>query len=196
MTERKDLSAADLAQTFAAKWEGGISDDRDDPGGLTMYGVATHFMISFARTREGAALCAKYGVDRPITRSSMRRITREAATEILKTAFFPGLEDLHPALAILTYDARLNCGSSRGDKFLQKAARINDARLSIDGAIGPKTRAACRENIPSIARLAIFHRENYYRELASSKPSFEKFLKGWLNRTRDLREYIKPLLPA
>lgn len=187
---------ADLAHDFSARWEGGISDDKDDPGGLTMYGVATHFMTAFARTKDGKALCARYGIDVPITRASMKQITRASARDILKKAFFPGLETLHPALAILTYDARLNCGSSRGDKFLQKAARANDPRLAIDGIIGPKTLAACQANTGAVARTAVFHREAYYRDLAASKPAFAKFLRGWLNRTGDLKVYIAPFLEA
>ena len=72
----------------------------------------------------------------------------------------------------------------------------NEPGLAVDGIVGPKTRAACEQNISALARTAIFYREDYYYELARSKPSFRKFLTGWLNRTRDLREYIKPYLPG
>lgn len=189
------MEIRETAHRFAAEWEGGVSEDKNDPGGLTMYGVATHFMTDFAKTAKGKEICRRLAIPTPISRASMLTIDRDDARIILLAAFFDGLDDLHPCLAMTTYDARLNCGDKQGIKFLQRAARINVPNLADDGLIGPRTRGACEARVREICERAIRYREAYYRSIAASNPKLAKFLRGWLNRAAALRDAVRPLLP-
>lgn len=178
------------AHGFTAKWEGGVCDVAGDPGGFTAYGVATHFLTDLARQDKWLPLLVGLGVKPPITNKVMKTITKKKAEIILTSVFFEGLDDLTAPLAILTYDARVNCGERQGVKFLQRAARINDLTLAIDGIIGPKTRRACQCNVARVAARAIDERDKYYDQIVEKNKTLAKFLKGWKNRTRDLRKFI------
>lgn len=176
--------------SFTARWEGGISDHPADPGGFTVYGVCRAFLEDFAR-RQGAFL-KEIGVSTSINEATMRRITPEQAALILKREFYDGISALRPACLAATYDARVNCGKVTGLKFLQEAARHNaKPPLVLDGLIGPKTLAACAaDNDYALAIKAIGKREAYYHSLTAKRPNLKVFLKGWLNRTNDLKRFV------
>lgn len=182
----------ELAHAFTAKWEGGISDDKNDAGGHTVYGVATHFLKDVASTMSGRLFLRDIGVKLPVTRENMNKITRAQAARIFRREFWRGLEEMVDPCALVAYDASVNHGRSRGVKFIQQAARNASGRqIAIDGVTGPATRAACALYPMPIAVAAINLREAFYHNLVAQKPSQKVFLKGWLNRVADLRLYLR-----
>ena len=79
-------------------------------------------------------------------------------------------------------------------RALQSACGLTGA--DIDGSWGPTTRKAAAEAAEDEDRLMrsadrmLDWRAARYHNLVEDNPKLAKFLKGWLNRTDALREYL------
>lgn len=76
------------------------------------------------------------------------------------------IETMPGKLGEVYYNSCVNCGISRAQKILVQAS-------------------------PGTASDFIDYQESFYTRLAAQRPSLAKYLKGWLNRTSDLRTYLK-----
>lgn len=203
-----DSEKFNKAHIFVQKWEGGISDHPADKGGYTAYGVCTAFMRDFmAKPANRVWAGSELGLEIPkggcVDRAFMRKITKDMAARIFKRAFWDALDlDSHSLkTAVCVYDCAVNSGSGRSVRLLQQAHNNlkskTAAALVVDGLIGPKTHAAIKalaasretELVNELIRL----RELFLRNIVKSNPSQSVFLKGWLNRTADLRKYVSGL---
>lgn len=97
-----------------AKWEGGWSNHRDDPGGATMYGVIQTVYDRY-RSRKG------------LPKQSVRRIAKAEALDIYFNEYWQEArcEHLHPGVDLAHYDAAVNSGVGRARKWL--AASVGSA---------------------------------------------------------------------
>jgi lysozyme family protein len=126
----------------------------------------------------------------------IRALTAAKAAEIFKGEFWDRLrcDEMPPKTAIVVYDAAVNTGRGQSVKFLQRT--LGFTGKDVDGLIGPKTIAATQDFTGPDLMLAygcIEQRERFYADLTNSKPALSKFLKGWLNRCRDLRKFISDI---
>lgn len=150
-------------------WEGeAYENDPDDPGGET-----------------------KYGIDkRSHPKVDIKNLTKDKAIEIYYNSYWIKNKcDIMPEKVGEVYgNICVNMGSGNASKWIQEVLG-----LKADGIIGPKTIEAISkiEKPNVIAHLLILRIEKYYKSLASEKPKFAKYLKGWLNRTSDLRKLLQ-----
>jgi len=189
-----------IAHKFTAKWEGGLSDDAADRGGLTNYGVSIEFLKDFASEYDNRLKLQSLGVSPlPVTRSTIKNLTQEQASAIFRHAFWTplNLDDLPLQMGVLLYDAAVNSGRSQSVKLAQRgynACVTYGTKLVVDGKLGPLTRAALsKTNTKPVRQAIITARENFYKEIVRNKPSQYVFLNGWLNRAADLRKYVEGL---
>ncbi len=89
-------------------------------------------------------------------------------------------------------DVRINGGN--GPKLLQAALNDCGAKLKVDGVIGLRTVEAMERYRGIGWEPFIQRRETRYRLLAKH-PARAKFLAGWLDRMRLLRQYINQEVP-
>lgn len=181
----------DDAHVFTAKWEGGISDIPEDRGGYTAYGVSTKFLESVARSN--AAFVRSIGLDTPITRDVVRRVTPEIAAKLFKHEMWDEnmLDEVPWLVAAAIYDCAVNHGNFQAGKFAQRAANECGANLDVDGCIGPMTVAALQKvDAMQCCRSIVSQRTSFYHNLVSKNPSQQKFLKGWLNRVNDQAKFL------
>lgn len=192
----------EIAHKITAKWEGGISDHPADRGGYTAYGVSEEFLKDLYSSASGRVFLDSLGLGSRFDKELMKKkLTRDLAARIFRFHFWDGqgiggFES--QALATVYYDASVNHGKGGATKMLQQALNNKaGARLAVDGAIGPKTRAALPRNNDGKNMDAALEflriRENFFRNLVYRRPSQKVFLKGWLNRNADLSSYIKTL---
>lgn len=142
-----------------------------DTGGHTRYGIAQN---------------ANPNVD-------VKTLTYANAKEIYFVKYWDKTEcDLLPALInTLHFDACVNHGGSTAAKFIQRAAKI-----TADGNIGPKTLSSVsslcktKEETKAFAMRCLDERERFFKAIVANNPSQLKFLNGWLNRVKLLREYV------
>lgn len=176
----KKKSNFEIAHEFTKKWEGGLVDHPDDPGGITNYGISIRFL-------------KEQRPEDDITPTVIRNLTEKEAKSILKNAFWDSqeLDKLPLTVAIAHYDFSVNGGISQATKILQRNLDVKD-----DGVIGPITRGAiesfCKEYAPIVlAHYLCDSRRNFYENLANQKKKFTPFLKGWFNRVNALDSYLE-----
>ena len=108
----------------------------------------------------------KYGIDkRSHPKENIKSLTLARAKEIYFDEYWRagGVEKMPAKLGEVIFNCRVNCGPGRVTKIL---AVTQDASEFIE------------------------EQEAFYRRLAAARPKSQKYLKGWLNRTRALRKRL------
>lgn len=154
---------------------GGYTEDPDDPGGATKWGV-THLSLDAWHSKyPGSGLPA-----------NVFDLTKEQAKIIYRVQYWDrikGDQIANPALAVKLFDAAVNVGPKAAVKCLQKALNMashpaGQDFLTIDGGLGPKTLEEVNTTNPQWLMMEFIRQlEWYYRGL--NKP---KYIKGWLAR--------------
>ncbi|WP_308620854.1 glycosyl hydrolase 108 family protein [uncultured Desulfovibrio sp.] len=183
------------AHQFTARWEGGLSDHPADRGGLTAYGASLVFVQGIAGTQAGRDFLQQIGIDLPVTRQRMRRITFEQARAMFRHEFWDALhlDDLPFRQAALLYDAAVNSGPAQAVRLSQRGYNqcvTHGVKLAVDGVLGPMTRKALQTDTDAVIRAIIQARRDFYESLAESRPDQRVFLKGWLNRADALEKLL------
>lgn len=107
----------------------------------------------------------KFGIDqRSHPKVDIRNLTEAAAKEIYWQEYWMrnGIGELPCPLGEVHFDTCVNTGAGQAKKFLVRS-----------------------RNAAEYLEL----RDDFYRGLAARRPRMKKFLKGWLNRTADLRRW-------
>lgn len=152
----------DLAIEKTLKHEGGsaITNDPDDRGGLTRYGIS----------------------QRSYPELDISTITEAQAKEIYKRDYWDVVkgDQIQPqSVAQSIFDFAVNAGPAVSIKLAQKAAGA-----APDGYIGPITLKAWNGAHEALfaARFAL-EKIAYYRDICTRNSSQRKFLLGWINRS-------------
>lgn len=144
----------ETAVEFVLSKEGGLSDDPEDPGGLTQWGIS----------------------QRSYPKLDIRNLTRDEAKEIYRRDYWDKCrcEELPPGLDLLVFDSAVNQGPRAAIQMLQDAVRTTP-----DGVLGPLTMAAVRKVAPEslCVEFASQRMEAYGRN-----PKFLRFGLGWSRR--------------
>ncbi len=158
------------------EFEGGFSNDPNDHGGATNWGI-THAEIS-----------RFLGHDASI--DEVKAFPKADAETIYLRNYLaaPRIDQLPEALQPVMFDWGVNAGPGRPIKTLQGLLG-----LSQDGAIGPATihasAAAC--STPAAATALVVRlcdaRVAFYNRLVANDATQGKFLKGWLRRANAFR---------
>lgn len=164
----------ETALAHVLKMEGGYSDDPYDPGGPTNHGITLKVFADFnGRTLDAAS--------RSGLTAELKSIRMEVVRSIYERRYWQPAQcaAMAPGLALMHFDAAVNHGVGTAIRSLQEAAQT-----SVDGEIGPLTRAAiaARDPVDILERYAAV-RERRYRAL----PHFWRFGRGWLNRVAATR---------
>ena len=135
--------------------EGAYSNDAQDPGGETMWGITR-------RDHPGAWLEG--------------RPTIEQAREIYRKQYWlpAGCNELPDGYDLVVFDSAINQGVKPASMMLQSALRV-----TIDGDVGPQTIAAAKAAGREGIALTLAERALRY----SQTRGFDRFGKGWLKRT-------------
>lgn len=152
---------------FTAKWEGLISNDPDDDGGLTAHGVT---QATYSRWRIKSGLPA-----RPVTLSTPAEREQLYYSEFWQAA---GCYKVGNRLSKVLFDTAVNPGVSRAIYMLQAVVSVE-----ADGQFGPATLGAVlRVPEVDIIRRLVSARKGYYVARVFADKVNRKFLEGWLNR--------------
>jgi lysozyme family protein len=157
------------------KNEGGYSDDPDDTGGKTIYGISKN---NFP---------AAYKVISEIYFGGNKSQAKNYAMEFYHKNFYNPLYDniQDVQVAFRVFDFGVNAGVKRAVKILQKTVNQFGFRLAEDGIFGKGTLVAVNDVGALFYPAYEKSIEGFYRSLST----FWKFGKGWLNRLR--RRFVK-----
>lgn len=159
--------------------EGGFTDDENDRGGATNFGITEEEAREFG-----------YAGD-------MRNLTKDFAKNIYLKKYYLGNKldkVINNKVALSIFDWAVNSGR-RGIKKAQIVANKFGANLIVDGIVGNKTLEAIN-NINPEAFLKEYHemQRTFYKNLAAKDITQEDFLKGWLNRVEIKEKYIEKVM--
>jgi lysozyme family protein len=169
------MSTAGIAAAlpFVLRWEGGLVDDPEDPGGRTNQGI-TQRVYDGWRRRQG------------LPAQDVESIADAEVKAIYASDYWapPRCDLREDPLDLVQFDTAVNMGVGRAVRFLQGVAGC-----SVDGNFGPGTeRAVAGCDHGQLVAHYRAAREAYYRKLTARDPKLDKFLKGWLNRLDALRK--------
>lgn len=135
----------------------------------------------------------KYGIDqRSHPNTDIKNLTEEQAKQIYWREYWlpVGADHLPKGWGEFLVDVKINGGD--GPRMAQRAINIlgHVPQLALDGKIGPITVQGMVATGDKGLIRSIQYRDSRYRTLAA-KPHLAKFLKGWLKRNEDLREFLE-----
>lgn len=159
--------------------EDGYSDNKNDKGGKTNFG------ISDVRDGKRDGLIDINGDG--LGDIAVKNLIYEQAAQIYYNDYWLkcSCDKVHPALALTLFDCAVNQGGSFASKALQRIAKT-----TIDGIIGSQTLATVN-TIPVLTLLEKFNdaRRKRYRRIVKRDPTQQVFINGWLNRLREIDEH-------
>jgi len=144
------------------------TNDPDDPGGPTKYGITQKTLAAYRNQK--------------VTAEAVRNLTYTEAKHIYRRNFWNQYNcNLLPRpLALLLFDACVNQPGHVMCEYMQQAI----GGITVDGNIGPKTaQAAAKGNIKEIAINFMSYRAIRY----ASKSTFAKYGRGLMRRMFDMQ---------
>ena len=130
-----------------------------------------------------------------INREDIKKLTIDDATKIFKRHFWDKLKlDDEPSdkVGLVVFDIAVNHGLGNAGMMVQRALNKMGNNLVVDKKIGPKTLAALHAADPDeFCDVVLKVRENFYYKIVENRPNQRCFLKGWLNRIKNLRKALK-----
>ncbi len=160
------------------KNEGGLSIDKDDPGGITNYGISFKFLKANKIDLNNDGL---------VNGKDIQEMTIDEATTLYKQNFWNkfkiGLIGQR-IIADKVFDLSVNVGGVVAIKLLQHAINLHlKTPIAVDGMIGLHTLKSIAEVgqaqvLMGIKDCAI----QYYQDLVKKHPHLEKYLAGWTLR--------------
>lgn len=174
-------AAFNAALTHVLEAEGGWSDHKADPGGATMYGIT---LKVFREWRRNSA----------VGKADLKAITLDEVREIYHDLYWRTVQGdkLHPAVALMVFDAAVNSGPKNAIKALQaSAARFSPYKLIADGVLGPQSLPAINSLEPRRVLNEFGARRSWFYGLLKT---FSVFGLGWSRRLFAARAAAELLL--
>lgn len=172
-------SSFELAIPFILKHEGGMSNDKNDPGGLTNYGISLRYLKSekMDLNRDGK-----------FDEKDIKSLTIEEAKKVYLDKWwnkYKYYKIKNQQVATKVFDMSVNLGPDRAHKILKKAINaivIED--IPVDGRLDSSTINTIN-TLPSIHLLMVLRelQKEFYINLTISHPRLLVFLKGWVKRS-------------
>jgi lysozyme family protein len=169
------------ALTHTVGVEGDYSDDPNDSGGKTRFGVTER-------------LARVYGYVGPMNEMPFEFARKVYFEQFWKQLKLDEIAELSRPLANEVFDTAVNCGPAVAVKFLQRSLNVfnrleqdyND--VEIDGLIGPMTMHALRgfffkrgsNGVAALLKALNCLQGTYYIELVERRKKDETFVFGWL----------------
>lgn len=158
--------------------EGGLSDHKRDPGGITKWGISLRFL---------RAIGLDINNDGKIDREDIIGLSKPASKAIYKKYWWDKYKynDINSLLvATKVFDLAVNMGSYQSHKLLQISInRLQEKPIAVDGILGPVTMASTNKIKESYLMVGL--RKNaahFYIGLIADKPHLKVFEDGWLRR--------------
>ena len=171
------MARYDACLALILRFEGGYSNDPDDPGGATNLGITQ---------RELTAYCARLG----FPAMDVRALSVYRAGQIYKECYWDQVhaDYLPPGLDVVMFDAAVNCGVSRSIEWMQGVLGV-PLTASFDAATSQAYHDyVSKHGWKSLAQGVVQRRIDYYHKIGDTG-RLHKFEGGWLNRVEELKSF-------
>lgn len=168
--------------------EGRWSDDPNDPGKATAFGISLRSLI--ALEREAYILKWDFDHDGDVDADDMKILSlgeHPGMVEAFYRVHFwqPRFEEIkRQAIATKLFDAAVNMGPSEATKTLQRALAWFRSDVMVDGGFGPNTLAQTNSvgETSFLERAFCAELARFYFTLLDARPSRAEYMRGWLRR--------------
>lgn len=172
----------DQAFQVVLKHEGSYTNDPDDTGGATKYGISLRYL----RTQH--TINADENHDGLIDDRDVFMLSLSDAKSIYYHEFW--LRNRYNLIgnndvAIKIFDLCVNMGGPAANKIFQRAinSTVGNTLCMVDGVIGPKTLSLSRMLDPGDLLKSIRNcAADYYEKIVENNPKMKKYLNGWMTR--------------
>ena len=167
-----------LAMKTVLRHEGGLTNDKNDPGGITNWGISLRYIKQAHIDPNG---------DGKEDSSDIIHLTLTEADNIYYRQWF---EKYHYGdikdQAVMTdiLDFSINAGAKQCHKIVQRAINnISKTKVPVNGVLGQST-IALMNSLDSINlhQSINYEQKKFYRDIVKHNPHLQVFLKGWLKR--------------
>lgn len=166
------------AISVVLKHEGFLSNDKNDIGGVTKYGISLRYL---------KAIGLDINKDGKIDQQDIFSLTKDKAIDIyyknwwMKFNYY--LLDSYE-ISTKIFDLAINMGATEAHKLLQKSINnLSENKINVDGILGPSTIKLSNDLDQKELHEEINNEAFYfYMDLVNLKPKLIKYLKGWLAR--------------
>lgn len=167
------------ALAYTLEIEGGWSNDPDDRGGKTNFGVTEKVWRDWCIIEK-----LPYKPIESITVADAEALYKGLYWDVCRCG---QLESARVAMEV--FEIAVNCGVARAGELLQKSVNLlhpDGTVLKVDGVIGRYTLSAANSLIPKyevalIGSLNVFQ-GMWYIGIQERNPSQRKFIRGWMKR--------------
>lgn len=174
-------SKFDIAMKTVIRHEGGLSNDKSDPGGISRYGISLRYLKGEHLDVNG---------DGKVDKEDIIHLTLTEADKIYYKDFYQRnhydqIKDQHILTKIL--DFSINAGSYQCNKIVKRALnRILSSQMEVNGTLDDYTIKRINQANPTVLYSALVsEEENFYYAIVRKNRHLEVFLKGWLIRCND-----------
>lgn len=177
------MSQFEAAVDYVLSREGGLSENPNDTGGITNFGISLRFVREIATER-----LRRYGIFEPVGEQTIRDLTIDQAKFIYRGEFWdeaPFQDIEEQTLCNYLFDMCINFGVHQAIKLAQRAicaAAIDRKLLRADGIMGDSTIGFLNSFGASLLPILVSQRAAFYRLLTEMYPKQKPNLDGWLNR--------------
>lgn len=178
------MSEFSKAISLVLKHEGLYSDNPNDPGGPTMYGISLRFLKGLG---DGGDL----NNDGMVDINDIKEMELSDAMRLYYDNFWNKYHYERASsqpIATKIFDLSVNMGAGTAHKLVQTAINrilIEKDKLKVDGILGTKSFNALNGIKPGLLMEALCSQaEKHYDSLVIKYPDLKPFLKGWHNRAQ------------
>lgn len=172
------MATFDRAVAFTLEREGVLSNDANDRGGITKYGIIS------------PTLRAYQGKTGKLQGRRIVDLTRDEAIAIYRALYwrYDGIKN--EQVAIKLFDYGVNVGLTQAVLFVQRALASLGVLVTVDGLYGPSTQLAINEAVARLGAVRVlnamlYHAAKFYVGLVDVNKTQLDFIAGWLRRAVD-----------
>jgi lysozyme family protein len=172
---------------YVLRHEGGLSQDKADPGGITNFGISLRFLREV-----DADTLKRIGFFGEVTEQTIRELTQDQAEKLYYSEFWikaPFDKIQNGITGKYIFDMSVNHGLAEATRLTQRACcaaqKLKDY-VKDDALFGAKTLSALNQGSFMVIPAMIATRAGYMRQLVAVNPKLDVFLDGWLTRCFDV----------
>lgn len=175
----------DLALPTIFLHEGRLVNNKNDPGGITNFGISLRFLLKTGDLDHDGRFDGDINRDGIIDAEDIKKMTQDQAAKLYELYFwntngYAAIGD--QAIATKAVDFAINMGAVGAGKVLQRAVRAAiGIKLDDDGKLGLRSITAINMSEPAVLLAAIkSEAAGFYRSI--NYKGSQDFIAGWLNR--------------
>lgn len=168
------------AVKFVLAHEGGLDNNKNDPGGFTNYGISLRYLRNEKIDLNGDGL---------INKTDVIDLTKDEAIEIYFKKWWIKYKYNHiinTLVAAKIFDFSVNAGATQSTKLVQRALiQLGNKNIIINGKMDNSLIELINASNPMQLRRALINEELYfYKNLVKNNEELRLFLDGWINRAK------------